>query len=128
MGAPAVPLRDGHIHRRFSVVDRALRDQIERTAFGRVVAEVDLEIMIAGYALILAAAKAIESLSVERADDIGDVLAVVIDGASNLVRRGNGGDAKFGGRNHEALIDKDLRALRMIHRHQRQVVVIVDFP
>src|SRR3984885_2937547 len=105
MRAPPGALSDGHVHRRLSVVDRALRDEKERAAFRRVLAELDFEIMIARYSLILASAKAGQGLTVERANDIGDVLAGVVDGASDPVRSGNRRDAQFQGWNHETLID-----------------------
>ena len=57
MRVPAISLRDGHVQRRFGVVNRALRDQIERTALRRIVAQIDFNIMIARDSLILAAAK-----------------------------------------------------------------------
>ena len=66
---PAIALRNGDVERRFGVVDRTLRDQIERTGFRRIIAEIDFEIVIAGYALELSAPKAVERFSVERADD-----------------------------------------------------------
>ena len=62
VSVPAVALRDGDVQRRFGVVNRTLRDQIERTALRRVVAEIDLNIVVARDALILAAAKAVERL------------------------------------------------------------------
>ena len=67
MCAPAIALRDGDVDRRFGVVDRALRDQIERAAGRRIVAQIDFQIVVAGYALVLAAAEAVDGFSVERA-------------------------------------------------------------
>src|ERR1700678_2957742 len=84
MSSPAAALRDGDIHRRLGIVDRSLRDQIERTTFRSIVAEVDFKIMIARYALILAASKAGKSFSVERTNDIGDILTGVVDGPRNF--------------------------------------------
>ena len=128
MGAPAAALRDGDIHRRLGIVNRTLRNQVERAALRRVVAEIDFEIMIARHALELAAAEAAHGFSVERADQVRDVLAGVIHRARDVVRRCDRGDAKFRRRNHEALVDKNLRAGRMIDRHEREIVVVVDFP
>ena len=112
MSAPAIALRNGDIHRRLSVVDRTLRDQVERATLGRVVAEIHFEIVIASQALELATPEAAHGFSVERADQISDVLARVIHRARNGVRRGDCGDAKFCRRNYEALVDKNLRARR----------------
>ncbi len=44
------------------------------------------------------------------------------------MRRGDRGDAKSRRWNHEALVDKNLRADGMVNRHQRQIVVVVDLP
>ena len=46
----------------------------------------------------------------------------------DVVRRGNGGDAKLRRRNHEAFVHKNLGSSRMIDRHQRQIIVVVDLP
>ena len=112
VGAPAIALGDGDIHRRLGVVNRTLRDQIKRAALGRVVAEINFKIMIASDALELAAPETAHGFSVERADEVGDILAVVIHRARNVVRSCDRGDAEFRRRNHEALIDKNLRARR----------------
>src|SRR3984957_18122970 len=128
MRAPPGALSDGHVHRRLSVVDRALRDEKERAAFRRVLAELDFEIMIAGYSLILASAEAGQRLTVEGANDIGDVLAGIVDGANNLVRSGDRCEAQLQGRNDEALVDKNLRAHGMVDGHERQIIVVINLP
>ena len=46
----------------------------------------------------------------------------------DVVRRLDRGDAKFRRRNHETLVDKNLRARRMVHRHEREIVVVVNLP
>src|SRR6266853_3758452 len=69
MSTPAVALRNGHVHRRLSIVDRTLRDQIERATLGRVIAEVNLKIVIASHALELPATEAAYGSSVECADE-----------------------------------------------------------
>jgi hypothetical protein len=51
-------------------MNRTLGDQIERTAFRSVIAEIDFEIVIAGYSLELSASKAGNGLSIERADTV----------------------------------------------------------
>src|ERR1700722_10112356 len=84
--------------------------------------------MVARDALILSAAEAGRSFSVERVDEGGDILASIVDGMCDVVRCSNRGDAKFQRRNHEALIDKNLGASRMVDGHERQIIVIVNFP
>src|SRR5450755_4221724 len=112
MSAPAAALGDGDVHRRFGVVDRSLCDQIEGAPSWSIVAEVHFKIMIPCYALILAAPKAGKGFSVERTDDLCNVLACVVDGPRNFVRRSNGCEAQLQRRNYETLIDKNLRAHR----------------
>src|ERR1700733_4768290 len=102
-------------------MDRALRDQVQRAAFRGTLAKIDFQIMIAGYALILSTAEGGYGSTVECVDNISHVLTIVIDGACNSVRSGDGRDAKLQGRDHETFIDKNLRASRMIHRHERNV-------
>ena len=65
----------------------AFGDEIERAAGGNVVAEVDLDIMIARDSLILAATEGVEIVSVERAQGLRYVVAVVVDGADDGMRR-----------------------------------------
>ena len=84
--------------------------------------------MIARYTLILTMPEAVQRLSVDRGYDFRDILASVIDGARDLVRCGNGSDSESRRRNHESLIDKDLRPDRVVHRHERQIIVVVDLP
>src|SRR5580700_163285 len=95
VSTPTGALGDGDIHRRLGIVDRSLCDQIEGTAFRSIVAEVYFKIVIPRYALILAAPKAGKGFSVERTNDVGNVLAGVVDGPGNFVRRGNGREAQF---------------------------------
>ncbi len=59
---PAIPLRHGDVDRGFGVVNRALRDQIERAGIRSIVAEIDFNVVIAGDALILAAAESSRAL------------------------------------------------------------------
>src|SRR5208282_1916011 len=128
VSAPAAALGDGHIHRRLCVVDRPLCDQVEGAAFRSIVAEVHFKIMIPRYTLILAASKAGKGLSVERANDVGNVLACVVDGPDNFMRRRNGREAQLQRRNYETLIDKNLRAHRVVDGHERQIVVVINLP
>src|ERR1700728_2232168 len=128
MRTPAAALSDGHIHRRLGVVDRSLCDQIERAAFRCVLAEVDFKIMIARYALILAASKAREGFSVERTNDFGNVLAGVVDGPGNFVRRSDGREAQLQRRNYETFIDKNLRTHGMVDGHERQIIIVINLP
>src|ERR1700722_4420746 len=65
MSAPALALRDCDVHRRLSVVDRSLCDQIERAALRSIVAEIDFKIVIPRDALILAASEARQGFPVE---------------------------------------------------------------
>ena len=72
---------------------RSLRNQIQRTAFRRIFPEIDFKIVIARYALILAATKAGNSFSVECADNGGNILASVVNGLRILMRCENRGEA-----------------------------------
>src|SRR5580692_9964177 len=109
-------------------MDRSLSNQIERTALRRFVAEVNLKIMIARYSLILAASKTGKGFSVERADDVGNVLAGVVDGLGNFVRRSDRCEAQLQRRNYETFIDKNLRARWMVDGHEREIIVVINFP
>ena len=106
-----------------------LRDQPERAARGHIVAQVDFDIMIAGDALVLAAAEGIEILAVERADDV----------RSHRCRGrrwraqwraavGDGGHGQLDRRHHEPLVGENFSAGRMVDDHQLQVVVVVGLP
>ncbi len=57
---PSCALGDCDIDRRVRVVHRAVRNQLKRTTLRSVVTEIDLDIMIAREALILAATEGIE--------------------------------------------------------------------
>ena len=105
-----------------------MRDQVERTGLGCVFAQVHFEIVIARDALILPLPEAIERSSVERADDVRHVLAGVVDGACDSLRRGDRGDLEFRRRNHESLIDEDLRPDRVVDSHERQMIVVIHLP
>ncbi len=109
-------------------MDRTLRDQVQGTAIGRVIAEVHLQIVIARQALELAAPEAVHGSSVERADDVRDVLAIVVHCPRDVVRCRNRGDGKLRGRNHEALIYKDLGPNRVVNCREGEVIVVVDLP
>src|ERR1700722_9447874 len=84
--------------------------------------------MVARDSLILAAAESGERPTIQRADDVRDVLAVVVGGASNLVRSGYRSETKLRGWNHESLVDVYFRAGRMVDRHERDAIVVVDLP
>ena len=60
-------LPDCHIDRRIRVVEPAMRDQPERTGGRRIVAEIDLDIMIARHPLVLPTSESFRSFAVERA-------------------------------------------------------------
>jgi hypothetical protein len=128
VGVPAVSLGNRHVERRFGVMDGALRDQVERTALWSVVAPIDLDVMVARYSLILAAAERSERPAIQSADEVRDVFAVVVGGMSNLARSGYRCETKFRGWNYESFVNVDFRAGRMVHCHQRNAIVIVDFP
>src|ERR1700683_4484090 len=84
--------------------------------------------MVASDTLVFSAAETGRSFSVEGADEIGNVLASIIDGARDFVRRGHRGDTQLQRRNHETLIDKNLGADWMVDRHEGKIIVIVNFP
>src|SRR6185437_11874184 len=106
----------------------AAGDEIQWSAYWSIGAELNLDIMIASHALILATTEGVEVLAVEVAQNTGDILPIVIYGMSDSVRSRDSRDGKFRGRNSEALIDVHLGARRMVHCHQIQIVVVIGFP
>ena len=121
-------LADGDVHRGVCWVHPSLGNEPQRPARRYVVAQVDLDIVIAGKALVLSAAEGIEVSAIELADDRGHIGASIVDGFRDGVRRRDGGDGQLDRRNHEPLIGKNLGAGRMVDHHQLQVVVVVGFP
>src|SRR5208282_345407 len=101
VSAPAAALGDGDVYRRLGVMDRPLRDEKERAASWGVLAEFHFKIMIPRDALVLAASKAGKGFPVERANDVGNVLAGVVDGPRNFVRRSHSREAQLQRRNYE---------------------------
>ncbi len=90
-------LADRDVDGRISRMHPAVCDQPKRTARRRIVAEIDFDVMIARDALILAAPKGIEIVSVKSADDVRNILAVVVDGLRDLAWRRDCCEASFAG-------------------------------
>src|SRR5678816_344657 len=84
--------------------------------------------MIARDPLVLTATEGIEVFSIERINDAGDVLPVIINGACDLAWRGDGRDFQLCRGNHKTFVNKDVRAFGMIDDHESQMIVIVRFP
>src|SRR5271168_3086606 len=128
MSMPAAALGDGDVDRRLRIVDRALGDEIKWTAFRRILAEIHFEIMITSQSLELSASETAYGFSVEFAQEVCNILSGIVRGARDWLRRGDGGDAKFRGRNYEPFIHKNLGANGMVDRHEREIIVVIDFP
>ena len=105
-----------------------MRDEVERACLRRIFAKFDLEIVIAGHALILPQSETVDDPIVDGAHDIGDILALIIERARDRVRRLHGSDGGLHRRNGETLVHEDLRSCGMIDRHQREIIVVVDLP
>ena len=73
-------------------MDPAFGNQIQRTFYRRVIAEVYLDIVIACDALVLAAPKGIQVPIVQVAHNVCHILAVVVDCADDLMRSGDRDD------------------------------------
>src|SRR5207247_1716239 len=86
------------------------------------------KIMVARQTLKLAATECVQRISIERLYDVGDVLAIVVYRTRDVVRSGDRGDAELCRRNHKALIDEDFGASRMVNRHEREIIVVINFP
>jgi hypothetical protein len=85
-------------------------------------------IVIARKSLILTAAKGIEGMSIQFAENFCDIVAVVVCRTRNRMRRGDSGETSFLGWDHEAFVDIDFGVSGMIHGHERDAIVVVDFP
>src|SRR5690242_980566 len=84
-----VTLTDCDIDRRIGRVHPAVCDEPERSACRNVVAEIELDVMIARDALVLTATKRVEIFSVDIVDDRSDVLSLIVHRAYDLVWRGH---------------------------------------
>src|SRR6185295_9277529 len=74
--APTISLRDRDVHGRLRVVNRAVCDQVKWTGCGCVIAEIDLNVMIARQPLKLAASEVVERLAITRAQQACYVVAI----------------------------------------------------
>src|SRR5688572_33083064 len=79
----------------------AVRDQPERSALRRIVAQIDLDIMVSRHSLILTTPERIEIVSVASVDDARYVLSVVVYGTFDLARSCDGGDSELRRRDYE---------------------------
>src|SRR6185295_9160669 len=61
-------------------------------------------------------------------DDVRDVLAFVVDGGNDWMRRVDGGNGELGGGDDKPFVDEDLGAGWMIDDHQTELIVVVSFP
>ena len=104
------------------------RDEIQRAARGDFIAQIDLDVVIARDALILASSEGIEVASIQRTQSIGYIISAVVDGARDRMRRFCRRDRQFHRRHDEALVGENFRALRMIDGHQLQPVVVIGLP
>src|SRR6185503_15394420 len=118
-------LTNRHVDRRVSRVHPPFSNQPQRSTLRYIITEIDLDIMIARYSLVTTAVKIIQVLLVKGADDTGHVVPVVIYCLGDLVRRLHGGDCQFRRRNNKASVDENISPSWMIHRHQRQLIVVI---
>src|ERR1700685_2392182 len=84
--------------------------------------------MVARDALILSAAEAGRGFSVKGADEVGHILARVVDSLRDFVRRDARSYAQLQWRNHETRSDTNLRPCGMVNGHKRQIIVVVNVP
>ena len=117
MGFLVMSLADGDVYGGVGWVYPPLGYQPEGAACRHVVAQVNLDIVIAGKPLELSAAEGIEIVAVEVADDRGYVGALIVCCFGNVVGRRDGGDGEFGRWYHEPLIGKDFGARGMVDDH-----------
>src|SRR6266498_1541303 len=121
-------LAHGDVHGRVGGMHPSFGDQPKRPGRRDILPEINFDVMIAGYPLILAAPKIVEIPSIEHAYEIGNILAVVIHSAGNLTGRFDGGDGQFRRRNDEPFIHEDVGSSRMVDCHQRKLIVVIGFP
>src|SRR5437660_677047 len=93
-----------------------------------VVAQVNLNIMIASHTLVLAASESVQVFSVESAHEGGDVPAIVVDRADYLMGCFNRGNGKLCRWNHKALVHKNIGPKRVIDHHEGEVIVVIGLP
>src|SRR5258708_6635004 len=93
-----------------------------------IVAQVYLDIVIAGKPLVLSATERIQILAVEGADGGGYVGALIICCFGNGMRRCDGGDGELGRRHHEPLIGENLGARRGVADQPLPLVGNRGFP
>src|SRR5205085_9600377 len=84
--------------------------------------------MVAGDALILPAPERVQVMAVERADDVGDVLAVVVPGGFDRARRRDGVEAELRRRLRRALVNENVGAFGVVYDHQLVMVYVVSLP
>src|ERR1700730_18514427 len=105
-----------------------MRYEVEWPSPRRILAKLDLQIVIPGHPLILPEPETVYRPVIDGSYDISDILAAIIVRTRDGVRRLHGSDSKLDRRNGETLIDKDLRSCGMIDCHQAEIVVVVDLP
>src|SRR6476646_5072533 len=103
-------------------------DEPQRPGGWYIVSQIDLDIMIAGHALILATPECVKVFAIEIAHDGGDIAAIIIDSAGYLMESADRGDGKFCRWDHKAFIHKNICSSRMVYHHEREVIVIVGLP
>ena len=121
-------LLDGGVDRAVGRVNPSGRQQVNRPRLGGVVAEIDLDVMIARHALVLAAAERVEITAVDATDDFGHVVAVVVHGPRDRPRRFGPVKARLRRREKESLIDEHLRTGGMIDDGEMDVIEEVRLP
>ena len=123
-----LPLADCDVDGRIRWVHPAFGYEIQRAVGRNVIAQIYFDVMIARDALILAASEGVEISIVEIAHNFRYIMAVVIDCTDDLMRSLNRDDSGLYCRHCESLVSEDLRARRMIHGHESEIVVIVSLP
>src|SRR5580704_5283366 len=102
----------------------SLRNQPQGAGRGHIVAEVHLDIVVAGKPLVLSPTEGIQIVAVEVGDDRGYVGALVVGCFLDVAWRRDGGDGELRGGDYEPLVGEDFGADRMVDDHQFQVVVV----
>ena len=90
-------LAEGDVDRAVGRVDPAVGDEQERPVPGHVVAELDLDPVVARHPLVGAPAEGVEVAAVAGADDLGHVAARVVAGARRRGGAGRSGGQPGGG-------------------------------
>jgi hypothetical protein len=97
-----------------------LRNKPQWTIVRDEIAKIDLDKVIAGDPLILSAPEVVQIFAIQLAQSRCHVVAVIVFSVNDRLRRSDRGNCELHGGNIIPLVGKDLRARRMVDRHQGQ--------